>query len=131
MPAILASLVLWLASPVSAQGLFDLPTLAELPGLPTLSEPAPLLPPIRSSAYGPGLHADGAGRPFVWQPEGAVAIPDPTLTVTPNQYGIGNAADQYGRVVQPVPLSPWGPVPYTVPDYSGASRTLPGWGWGR
>ena len=28
--------------------------------------------------------------------------PDPTLRVTPNHYGLGVHADQYGRIVKPV-----------------------------
>lgn len=58
---------------------------------------------IRPNAYGPGIHADGTGRPFMWQPEGTSQLgPDPTLRVTPNAYGFGVHADQYGRIVQPV-----------------------------
>lgn len=61
------------------------------------------LGPIRSNAYGPGINADATGRPFQWQPEGALpSVPDPTLGVKPNQYGLGVHADQYGRIVQPV-----------------------------
>jgi hypothetical protein len=60
------------------------------------------LGPITPNAYGPGVNADAAGRPFQWQPEGMSQAPDPVLRVTPNAYGLGAHADQYGRTVQPV-----------------------------
>jgi hypothetical protein len=71
------------------------------------------LGPVKLDAYGPGIHADATGRPFLWQPVGPPALgtegmppsgPDPTLRVTPNKYGLGVHADQYGRIVQPVCL---------------------------
>jgi len=65
------------------------------------------LGPIRSNAYGPGIHADATGRPFQWQAEGQPSTsPDPTLQVKPNAYGLGVHADQYGRIVRPEGLSP-------------------------
>ena len=75
------------------------------------------LGPIKLDAYGPGINADATGRPFQWQPVGPPALgtegmppsgPDPTLRVTPNKYGLGVHADQYGRIVQPV--CPFGQV---------------------
>lgn len=61
------------------------------------------LGPIRSNAYGPGIHADASGRPFQWAPEGIPSTgPHPTLQVKPNAYGLGVHADPYGRIVEPV-----------------------------
>ena len=64
---------------------------------PSLSEgPAPWQPDGL-----PAFKADGAlhGGPDL----GGNIAPDPSLRVSPNRYGLGVHADQYGRIVQPVP----------------------------
>lgn len=74
-----------------------------------LGGPTVYLEPIRPDGYGGGINSDATGRPFIWQPQGQPAIPDPTLRVTPNAYGLGVHSDQYGRPVMPV--CPWGLSP--------------------
>jgi hypothetical protein len=60
------------------------------------------LGPATPNAYGPGIHSDATGRPFMWQPQfGGLGFPDPTLQVQPNAYGLGVGMDQYGRPVRP------------------------------
>ncbi len=64
--------------------------------------PQGYLGPINENAYGPGIHSDATGRPFIWVPQGGgTGYPDPTLRVTPNAYGPGVGMDQYGRPVTP------------------------------
>lgn len=66
--------------------------------------PDGFLPPARRGAYGPGIDADATGRPFYWaprdQPKVAPSMPDPTLNVAPDAYGLGVGSDQYGRPVE-------------------------------
>lgn len=63
---------------------------------------APLLGPVTPNAYGPGLHSDATGRPFMWTPQfGGAGSPDPNLRVQPNVYGPGIGMDQYGRPAKP------------------------------
>jgi hypothetical protein len=63
-----------------------------------------LLSPARRNAYGPGLDSDATGRPFFWAPRqspaGVPSLPDPTLRVKPDAYGLGVGADQYGRPME-------------------------------
>ena len=70
---------------------------------PSLSLYPPLLGPIQRDAYGPQIGTDGTGRPFYWQPQTPGAFQGPDITIQPqiNQYGFGQSADQYGRVIQP------------------------------
>ena len=59
--------------------------------------------PIKPNAYGPAINADATGRAFQWQPrDWPSSIPDTNLKVTPNVWGQGVQADQWGRIVKPV-----------------------------
>jgi hypothetical protein len=62
------------------------------------------LPPVTANAYGPGISADGTGRPFQWQPQGGPSMPFPDPTIQPrlNTFGPGAHSDQYGRSIRPV-----------------------------
>lgn len=53
---------------------------------------------VTSNAYGPGVHSDGTGRPFMWAPD----FGGPALgPITPNAYGPGIGMDGTGRPVRP------------------------------
>jgi hypothetical protein len=56
------------------------------------------LGPGIESAYGPGVHSDATGRPFIWTPD----FGGPALgPITPNAYGPGIGMDGTGRPVRP------------------------------
>jgi len=72
------------------------------PGMIPLPDGGALFGPTTQNAYGPGIHSDATGRPFMWQPQfGGSGFPDPTLQVQPDAYGLGVGKDQYGRPVKP------------------------------
>jgi hypothetical protein len=59
-----------------------------------------LLGPQRTDAYGPGVHADGTGRPFEWRTrDGQVE----RGAVRRNAYGLGVGMDASGRPVVATP----------------------------
>jgi len=53
------------------------------------------LGPVQADAYGPGVNADAAGRPFVYATPGQPL--DPLLDVRPHALGPDAGLDQYGR----------------------------------
>ncbi len=57
------------------------------------------LKPYNYDAYGPGVHSDSTGRPFIYEPydHRGGSYPDPTLRIYPDHYGPGIDSDQYGR----------------------------------
>ncbi len=60
-----------------------------------------LLGPGRANAYGPGIHSDATGRPFMWRTEDGQSV---IGGVKPNAYGPGVGMDQFGRPVRAKPL---------------------------
>jgi hypothetical protein len=94
--AINSALLIGLAAGLSAYGSY-----LSSPRSQTVIQQPTLLGPYKSDAYGPGIHSDGTGRPFTWQPKTSkgTRIFDPTLNVRPDVYGPGTGMDQYGRPV--------------------------------
>ena len=76
-------------------------------GLTHAQQPMIPLGPIKPNTYGPGVHSDGTGRAFTWQPtqrlrsEAHPQATTPHLQVQPYRYGPNVGSDQYGRPVEP------------------------------
>lgn len=60
----------------------------------------PLLGPINTDAYGPGLHSDATGRSFTYRTRDGQQTNGP---VQQDGYGLGVHMDQFGRPVYAVP----------------------------
>ena len=57
-----------------------------------------LMRPYQQNSYGPGIHSDSTGRPFIWSTrDGQGAVPG---AVRPDAYGLGVGMDPYGRPVK-------------------------------
>lgn len=59
-----------------------------------------LLGPIERDTYGPQIGTDRTGRAFSWQADGGMKR-DATIEPRLGTYGLGTAADQYGRPLTP------------------------------
>jgi len=60
-------------------------------------------PCLAANEYGPGIHADQTGRPYIYPDP---ITQQPIITpVQPNVYGPDIGQDIYGRPVEPKPLN--------------------------
>ena len=55
---------------------------------------------VKENAYGPGIHSDGTGQPFVWEGQVPGSSYRPNGSVEPNAYGPGVGMDKTGKPVQ-------------------------------
>ena len=58
------------------------------------------LGPVKENVYGPGIHSDGTGRPFVWEGQVPGSSYRPSGPVKPDAYGPGVGMDKTGRPVR-------------------------------
>ena len=109
-----ALLKLWVANSLAEAGYGQTEGAASQDSVPTSSVIGPLtgqtysgfkyLGPVRSNVYGPGIHSDSTGRPFVWKPDWGGPALGP---ITPNAYGPGIGMDGTGRPVRPACPPGW------------------------
>ncbi len=59
-----------------------------------------LLGPGKANKFGPGIHSDATGKPFVWKTKKGEIYRSP---VKENAYGLGVGMDEYGRPVRAKP----------------------------